>query len=206
MTQVHLPVKAKRIFDCSVAALALLVLWPAFVVIALAIYRRMRRPILFRQQRAGINGKPFEVLKFRTMLDGSSHDGSLSDKERLTALGRILRSTSLDELPQLWNVLKGEMSLVGPRPLPVSYLERYSERERRRHEVRPGMTGWAQVTGRNDLSWDERLTLDVWYVENWSLRLDGRILLKTFRAVLNREGTAFCEALPLVENRDVNDV
>jgi sugar transferase EpsL len=201
----RLQLRLKTVLDRLVGVTALLALLPLLVIIATSVYLTMGRPVVFRQLRAGKYAEPFEILKFRTML-GSPKREVLPDRQRLTPLGRILRQTSLDELPQLWNVVRGNMSLVGPRPLPVSYLERYSDRERRRHEVRPGMTGWAQVSGRNDLSWDERLTLDVWYVENWSLRLDGRILIKTFRAVLNRDGTAFSEPLPLFEHRHVNDI
>jgi lipopolysaccharide/colanic/teichoic acid biosynthesis glycosyltransferase len=158
-------------------------------VVAVAVRLRLGRPVLFRQQRVGQHDVPFEVVKFRTMRDALDGRGRpLPDEERLTSLGRWLRATSLDELPELWNVLRGDMSLVGPRPLPVAYLPRYTERERRRHEVRPGITGWAQVNGRNLVDWDDRLELDVWYVEHRSLALDLRILWRTARAVVRREG------------------
>lgn len=180
---------AKRALDVAVAGSALLVLSPLLAVVALAIRAQMGAPVLFRQVRPGRHGRPFTIAKFRTMCDATDAGGvPLPDAERLTALGRLLRGTSLDEVPQLWNVLRGEMSLVGPRPLLMEYLPLYSPRQARRHEVRPGITGWAQVNGRNALSWEERFELDVWYVENRSLLLDLRILLLTVRKVLRREG------------------
>ena len=149
----------------------------------------MGSPVLFRQTRPGRDGKPFEMIKFRTMRDAIDTDGRpLPDAERLTKLGRFLRSSSLDELPELWNVLKGEMSLVGPRPLLMEYLPLYSPKQARRHEVRPGVTGWAQVNGRNAISWDEKFALDVWYVDNRSLWLDMKIIWLTIRKVIKREG------------------
>ena len=157
----------------------------------LIVRRSVGSPVLFRQLRAGMHGHPFTIVKFRTMTDECDKDGRpLPDDQRLSGVGRILRSTSLDELPELWNVLRGDMSLVGPRPLPVSYLPRYTEREARRHDVRPGITGLAQVSGRNALSWDERLELDVQYVETRTLGLDLRILWRTVAAVITRSGIA----------------
>jgi lipopolysaccharide/colanic/teichoic acid biosynthesis glycosyltransferase len=148
-------------------------------------------PVLFYQTRPGLNEKPFTMLKFRTMRDAFDSEGRpLPDAERLTPLGRFLRATSLDELPELWNVLKGDMSLVGPRPLLPQYLDRYTAFERRRHEVKPGLTGWAQIGGRNSLTWHDKFKLDVWYVDNWSLSLDLKILLRTVSTVLRRDGIA----------------
>ena len=168
---------------------ALLVLAAPLLVLALLVGSRLGHPVLFRQRRPGLHGKPFEMVKFRTMTDARGPDGQLlPDAERLTRFGRLLRATSLDELPELWNVLKGDMSLVGPRPLLMEYLPLYSPEQARRHEVRPGITGWAQVNGRNALSWDAKFQLDVWYVEHRSLWLDIRILWLTVRKVLVREG------------------
>lgn len=179
----------KRLFDLVVAAGALAVLSPVLAVLALLVRIELGSPVLFRQVRPGKCGRPFEMLKFRTMRDTRGADGALlSDADRLTAFGRFLRSTSLDELPELWNVLRGEMSVVGPRPLLMEYLPLYSPEQARRHEVRPGITGWAQVNGRNALSWDEKFALDVWYVDNWSMRLDLRILWLTVLKVAGREG------------------
>jgi lipopolysaccharide/colanic/teichoic acid biosynthesis glycosyltransferase len=179
----------KRAFDVVVSAVGLALGSPVLVAVAVAVRLRLGKPVLFRQRRAGRHDEAFEVVKFRTMRDAVDHRGvPLPDEERLTPLGRWLRSSSLDELPELWNVLRGEMSLVGPRPLPVAYLPRYTPRERRRHEVRPGITGWAQINGRNLVDWDERLEMDVWYVEHRSMALDLRILWRTARAVLVREG------------------
>jgi lipopolysaccharide/colanic/teichoic acid biosynthesis glycosyltransferase len=172
----------KRGFDAVWGMLLLLLLLPLGALIALVIRIAMGSPVFFRQTRAGLSGKPFRILKFRTMSLG---DGP--DAVRLTKLGRLLRSTSLDELPELWNVLRGEMSLVGPRPLLVEYLPLYSSEQARRHEVLPGLTGWAQIRGRNALSWDERFRLDVWYVDHRSFALDLRILLMTLVVVLGRK-------------------
>ncbi|MCD9622748.1 sugar transferase [Rhabdothermincola salaria] len=178
-------------FDVVVAATALVVLWPVVAVVAVLVRLRLGSPVLFRQRRLGRMGRPFELVKFRTMTDARGPDGSLlPDAERLTGLGRVLRRTSLDELPELVNVLRGEMSLVGPRPLPERYLERYSPEERRRHLVRPGITGWAQVQGRNALDWNERLAADVWYVDNRSFRLDLKILARTVAVVLHGGGVS----------------
>jgi len=181
----------KRAFDVAVAGAALVVLAPVLAVVAVLVRVRLGSPVLFRQERAGLGGEPFRLTKFRSMTDERGPDGApLPDEDRLTSFGRLLRSTSLDELPELVHVLRGEMSLVGPRPLPTAYLPRYSARQARRHEVRPGITGWAQVNGRNTTSWAERLEMDVWYVEHRSLRLDLRILWRTLRVVLAREGIA----------------
>lgn len=173
----------KRVVDAVGASLGLLVMSVPLAAIALAIRLTMGSPVLFRQVRPGLHGAPFTLVKFRTMRTGEG-----SDAERLTRLGRFLRATSLDELPELWNILRGDMSLVGPRPLLVEYLPRYSPRQARRHEVRPGLTGLAQVEGRNLVAWDERLELDVRYVETRTLALDLRILWRTLAMVLRREG------------------
>lgn len=173
----------KRLLDIIASACGLLLLLPVLLAIAWLVRRELGAPVLFRQRRPGYRGRPFEVIKFRTMRAGAG-----SDAERLTPVGRFLRSTSLDELPELWNVLKGDMSLIGPRPLLVEYLPLYNERQRRRHDVRPGITGWAQVNGRNLLTWEEKFEMDVWYVEHQSLRLDLRILLMTIRTVVKRDG------------------
>lgn len=179
----------KRCFDVLAALGLLLALSFPLLVLALLVRLRLGSPVLFRQMRPGLNGRPFEMVKFRTMNNASDRNGQLlPDADRLTPLGLWLRSTSLDELPELWNVLKGEMSLVGPRPLLMEYLTLYSPDQARRHEVRPGITGWAQVNGRNALDWPERFQLDVWYVDNRSLMLDLRILWLTLCKVLVREG------------------
>jgi sugar transferase EpsL len=181
----------KRGMDVVVAALALAVAWPVMLAVGAAIRVCDGAPVLFRQRRPGLGGMPFTLLKFRTMSEARDAEGRLLPNDtRLTALGKVLRALSLDELPQLWNVLRGDMSLVGPRPLLMQYLERYSAEEMRRHEVKPGITGWAQVNGRNATSWQERFALDVWYVENWSLALDARILARTMWTVLAGEGVA----------------
>ncbi|MDJ0940755.1 MAG: sugar transferase [Woeseiaceae bacterium] len=179
----------KRALDILASAAALLVLGPIMIVLAVLILLTDGRPVLFRQQRPGLDGEPFTILKFRTMSIAKDADGvDLPDANRLTGVGKVLRATSLDELPELINVLRGDMSLVGPRPLLMEYLPRYSPEQARRHEVRPGVTGWAQVNGRNSISWDEKFELDVWYVDNHSLWLDIRILWQTFVKVLKREG------------------
>ncbi|QGY39436.1 sugar transferase [Pseudodesulfovibrio cashew] len=181
----------KRLLDIALALLALLLLWPVLLLVALLVRRKLGSPVFFRQTRPGLNGVPFELVKFRTMRDAVGPDGApLPDGERLTPFGRFLRSTSLDELPELWNVLKGEMSLVGPRPLLMQYLGRYSPRQARRHEVRPGITGWAQVNGRNAISWEEKFELDVWYVDHQSGMLDLKILWLTVLSVFKREGVS----------------
>ncbi len=179
----------KKALDRGAALLALVLLSPLLLGIAVAIRLALGGPVLFRQQRPGRHGQPFTLVKFRTMSEAKDVEGRLlPDAERLTALGRFLRSTSLDELPQLWNVVRGDLSLVGPRPLLMQYLGRYSPEQARRHDVLPGITGWCQVNGRNDLPWDKKFELDVWYVDHWSLWLDARILARTFWQVLRREG------------------
>lgn len=181
----------KRILDLGVVVLGLPVWGPLFLIVWICVRAKLGEPVFFRQKRAGLNGEPFEIIKFRTMTECRDASGALrSDAERLTRFGRLLRSLSLDELPELLNVLRGEMSLVGPRPLPVVYLERYSREQARRHTVVPGITGWAQVNGRNAVDWDERFRMDTWYVENRSFGLDLRILLKTLSTVLSREGVS----------------
>jgi sugar transferase EpsL len=189
--QYGLPLKVKRTVDLIVSFAFLAAFSPVLFAIGILLFVTMGRPILFRQQRPGRYGRPFTLLKFRTMREARDAEGRLlADEARLTELGKVLRELSLDELPQLWNVLRGDMSLVGPRPLLMQYLERYSAEEMRRHEVKPGITGWAQVNGRNATSWQERFALDVWYVENWSLALDARILARTAWTVLAGEGVA----------------
>ena len=179
----------KRVGDLLLSLVILLILWPVIVVIAFFVKLIIGNPVLFKQQRPGFMGKPFNLLKFRSMNDRINEQGSLlPDEERLTGFGRFLRNYSLDELPEIINVLKGEMSLVGPRPLLMQYLDRYSPDQARRHDVVPGITGWAQVNGRNTLTWQEKFKLDVWYVDNWSLGLDIKILFMTVWKVLNREG------------------
>lgn len=180
---------AKKSLDRVIATLVLLLLGPLFLAVGVAVWMGLGTPVLFRQQRPGLNGRPFQILKFRTMLNRTDAYGKiLSDEQRLTGLGRFLRSTSLDELPEFWNVLRGELSLVGPRPLLMQYLDRYTPEQAHRHDALPGITGWAQINGRNDLSWEEKFALDVWYVDNWSLRLDFIILLRTVWQVLRQHG------------------
>lgn len=179
----------KRIFDLLGAVLLLVALLPLLIGVALVVRWKLGSPVLFRQTRPGRDGHLFELRKFRSMTDERDADGDLlPDEKRLGRFGRFLRSTSFDELPELWNVIRGEMSLVGPRPLLPQYVERYSKRQARRMEVRPGITGWAQVKGRNAVDWESRFEMDVWYVENMSLLLDSRILLLTVFAVLSRKG------------------
>lgn len=179
----------KRIFDIAASGVALLILSPVILVVAIQIRRKLGAPVLFRQIRPGKDGKPFQMIKFRTMKDAVDSAGNpLPDAERMTPFGQFLRATSLDELPELWNVLKGEMSLVGPRPLLMEYLPLYSKEQYRRHEVRPGVTGWAQVNGRNAISWEDKFKLDVWYVDNQSFLLDLKILFLTVKKVLVRDG------------------
>lgn len=179
----------KRVTDLVLAGIGLALLGVPMLLVALLVRVTMGSPVIFRQRRPGLGGRPFTLLKFRTMAERRGGDRqALRDEERLTGLGRFLRRTSLDELPELVNVLKGEMSLVGPRPLLMHYLELYSPEQARRHEVKPGITGWAQVNGRNALSWEEKFELDVWYVDHWSLGLDLRILWRTLLSVLTGEG------------------
>jgi lipopolysaccharide/colanic/teichoic acid biosynthesis glycosyltransferase len=181
----------KRGFDFLISLVALVVLLPIILALALAVRLALGAPVLFRQVRPGLNAVPFTMCKFRTMRDVVNSDGSLlPDEKRLTRFGQFLRSTSLDELPELWNVLKGDMSLVGPRPLLVEYLARYSATQARRHEVRPGLTGWAQVNGRNAIGWEEKFALDVWYVNHRTFLLDIRILTLTVWHVLARRGVS----------------
>jgi lipopolysaccharide/colanic/teichoic acid biosynthesis glycosyltransferase len=181
--------RVKRLFDLAVAVPASVLLLPLAALVAMLVRAALGPPVLFRQVRPGLHGEPFELLKFRTMADVCDRDGRLlPDAERLGLVGRLLRRSSVDELPELINVIRGEMSLVGPRPLLMSYLSRYLPWQARRHEVLPGITGLAQVSGRNLLSWDERFALDVWYVDHWSLALDLKILLKTIAAVVATSG------------------
>lgn len=175
----------KRAVDIVASALLLCLLWPLMLLVAALVALFLGRPVLFRQQRPGLRGRPFTIVKFRSMRTGSGSDG-----QRLTRFGKMLRSTSLDELPELWNVLKGEMSLVGPRPLLMEYLDRYSPEQARRHEVRPGITGWAQVNGRNAVGWPERLAMDTWYVDNLGPVLDAKIMLITLKRIVMRQGIA----------------
>jgi lipopolysaccharide/colanic/teichoic acid biosynthesis glycosyltransferase len=179
----------KRGMDIVVASTALIVLSPVFLLLAILVARDLGTPVLFRQQRPGRNGNGFVMIKFRTMRDAVDKAGRpLPDAARLTRFGRLLRASSLDELPELWNVLKGEMSLVGPRPLLMQYLPRYTPEQNRRHEVRPGVTGWAQVNGRNAISWEQKFAFDVWYVDNRSLWLDLKIMVMTLGKVLKASG------------------
>lgn len=179
----------KRLFDFSISAVALLVLLPLLSVLIVLVFITNGSPVFFIQTRPGLNGRTFNMIKFRTMTNTRKSDGTLMpDARRLTRVGRFLRETSLDELPELWNVLRGEMSLVGPRPLLIAYLPLYSREQARRHDVRPGITGWAQVNGRNAISWEQKFELDVWYVDNQSFLLDMKIILMTLKKVLKREG------------------
>lgn len=179
----------KRLFDVVAATGALLLLSPVIVLVAWKVRKNLGSPVLFRQQRPGRDGKTFEMVKFRTMRDAVDEQGNvLPDSERMTPFGSFLRASSLDELPELWNVLKGDMSLVGPRPLLVEYLPLYSPEQYRRHDVRPGVTGWAQINGRNALSWEDKFRLDVWYVDNRSFWLDLKILFLTVKKVVKKDG------------------
>ena len=179
----------KRLFDITAATAALVVLSPVYAITAYKVKKNLGSPVLFRQTRPGLDGKPFEMVKFRSMKDAIDKEGNpLPDSERLTSFGKALRDTSLDELPGLWNVIKGDMSLVGPRPLLMEYLPLYSEEQARRHSVRPGITGHAQVNGRNAIGWDKKFELDTWYIDNQSLWLDIKILLKTVKKVVIKDG------------------
>ncbi len=179
----------KRTFDIVASLTGLILLSPVIAITAWQVKRKLGSPVLFRQVRSGLNGTPFEMIKFRTMLDAYDADNNpLPDSERMTSFGNFLRSTSLDELPELLNVLRGEMSVVGPRPLLIEYLPLYNAEQFRRHEVRPGVTGWAQINGRNALSWTKKFALDVWYVDNRSFLLDMKIILRTVRKVVVRDG------------------
>lgn len=178
----------KRLLDIIVASIALIVLSPLYIYVAYKVRKNLGSPILFRQVRPGLHGKPFEMIKFRTMKDAVDEKGNpLPDSERLTPFGQMLRSTSLDEMPELWNVIKGDMSIVGPRPLLMEYLPLYSPEQAKRHNVRPGMTGHAQVNGRNAIGWDEKFAMDTWYAENYTIWLDFKIMLKTIKVVFIKE-------------------
>jgi len=180
---------SKRLFDLCFSVVAVIILSPVLFIIAILVWVFVGTPILFKQERPGYKGRPFFIYKFRTMTDRLAPDGSLlPDAERLTPLGRFLRALSLDELPEVFNILRGEMSIVGPRPLLMEYLERYSPEQMRRHNMLPGLTGWAQVNGRNAITWQDKFKLDVWYVDNWSFWLDIKIVLTTFWKVVTREG------------------
>ncbi len=178
----------KRLLDIVIASSALVLLSPVYAFVAYKVRKNLGSPVLFRQVRPGLNGKPFEMIKFRSMKDAVDAQGNpLPDSERLTPFGQMLRSSSLDEMPELWNVIKGEMSIVGPRPLLMEYLPLYNEQQAKRHNVRPGITGYAQVNGRNAISWEKKFELDTWYVENRSLWLDFKIMLKTVQKVLSKD-------------------
>jgi sugar transferase EpsL len=189
MRQVGLPLLAKKAFDRAIALGGLIVAAPFVGAAAVAVRATMGGPVFFRQERPGLRGRPFRIVKMRTMTSEKDATGRLlPDDQRLTALGKFLRASSIDELPQLWNVLRGDLSLVGPRPLLMQYLPLYSPEQGRRHDVLPGITGWAQVNGRNALSWEDKFALDVWYVDNWSFGLDLRILARTAMAIVKRDG------------------
>ncbi|WP_180111984.1 sugar transferase [Acinetobacter sp. YH12136] len=178
----------KRIIDITIASTALILLSPVYLIVAHKVKKNLGSPVLFRQVRPGLHGKPFEMIKFRTMKDALDAEGNpLPDSERLTPFGKMLRATSLDEMPELWNVIKGDMSIVGPRPLLMEYLPLYNQEQAKRHNVRPGITGYAQVNGRNAISWEKKFELDTWYVENQSLWLDFKIMLKTIKKVLAKD-------------------
>jgi len=197
--------RIKRVFDISVASAVLVVCAPVMLVVSVLIRLTMGGPVLFRQVRPGLGGQPFTCLKFRTMADKMDGTGALlPDRERMVPLGTWLRRTSLDELPQLWNIVRGDLSLIGPRPLLTEYMPYYTLEEKRRHSVHPGLTGWAQVHGRNILNFDERLKMDIWYVDHVSWQLDLRILLATVRLVFSAKGTDLVTYLPLHEQRRKN--
>lgn len=182
-------INTKRFFDILLGSMGLIISAPFLMMIAFLVRILLGSPVIFSQQRPGLHGKAFSLMKFRTMKDAYDEKGNpLPDELRLTRFGRILRSISLDELPELFNVLKGDMSLVGPRPLLMQYLERYSTEQQRRHEVKPGLTGWAQINGRNAITWEDKFKLDVWYVDHWSIGLDVIIILKTIWKIIKREG------------------
>ena len=196
----------KRLFDITAATAALVVLSPVYAITAYKVKKNLGSPVLFRQTRPGLDGKPFEMIKFRTMKDAIDSAGNpLPDSERLTDFGKALRNSSLDELPELWNVVKGDMSLVGPRPLLMEYLPLYSKEQARRHNVRPGITGYAQVNGRNAIGWDKKFELDTWYVDNQSLWLDIKILFKTVKKVIRADDISATNHVT-VENFRGNDV
>ncbi|WP_336016937.1 sugar transferase [Fusobacterium polymorphum] len=188
----------KRIIDIFLSIIFILLFWWLYIIIVILVRRKLGSPVIFRQKRPGLNEKIFTMYKFRTMTDEKDKEGNLlSDKDRLTKFGKFLRSTSLDEIPELWNVIKGEMSLVGPRPLLVSYLAKYNEYEKRRHEVRPGITGFAQVNGRNNTTWEDRFKNDIYYVENISFLLDIKIIIKTFLKVIKKSDINQNEDIPM---------
>lgn len=196
----------KRLFDIFASSFGLLLLSSVILIVAWQVRKKMGGPVFFRQTRPGKDGKRFEMIKFRTMLEAYDKSGiPLPNDQRLTRFGQLLRSTSLDELPELWNVLKGEMSLVGPRPLLMEYLPLYDDHQARRHEVRPGITGWAQVNGRNAISWEEKFDYDVWYVDNQSLCLDIKILMMTVRKVFLREGISSSEDVTMPKFKGSNN-
>ena len=189
MTKRTIQLFIKRLFDIVTTGIALILLSPVLIVLAILVRLKLGSPVLFCQQRPGLNGKAFTIFKFRTMIN-KQHDKSgniIADSQRLTKFGRFLRNMSLDELPEFLNVLKGDMSLVGPRPLMMKYLDRYTPQQARRHEAKPGITGWAQINGRNNITWEEKFELDVWYVDSWSIWLDLKILFKSIIAVLKRQ-------------------
>lgn len=198
----------KRFLDIIIACIALILLLPLYAFVAYKVKKNLGSPVLFRQVRPGLNGKPFEMIKFRTMKDAVDENGNLlPDCERLAPFGKMLRSSSLDEMPELWNVIKGDMSIVGPRPLLMEYLPLYNAEQAKRHNVRPGMTGHAQVNGRNAISWEEKFNLDTWYVENQSVWLDFKIMLKTVHKVLAKddisaEGEATMTSFTKTQNKD----
>jgi lipopolysaccharide/colanic/teichoic acid biosynthesis glycosyltransferase len=192
-------VDRKRLFDLVLTVPVLVASLPAQAVVAVLVRQRLGRPVLFRQVRPGLHGEPFEMVKFRTMLNPDPAAGLVSDEDRLTRLGRVLRATSLDELPSLWNIVKGDMSLVGPRPLLMRYLPRYTPEQARRHEVRPGLTGLAQVSGRNALTWEQKFELDVAYVDRHTVRGDVKILFATVGKVLRRDGIAAEDSATMTE-------
>nr|WP_232605548.1 sugar transferase [Photobacterium phosphoreum] len=182
-------ISIKRFTDILISASALVLLSPIIVILSWKIRKNLGSPILFRQIRPGLNGKPFEMIKFRSMKDAVDKDGNqLPNNERLTSFGKKLRSSSLDELPEFWNVLKGDMSLIGPRPLLMEYLPLYTQEQNRRHDIRPGVTGWAQINGRNAISWQDKFKLDVWYIEHQSLWLDIKIIFLTVKKIIIKEG------------------
>lgn len=196
----------KRFFDFLIASILLVILSPLFLIISLAVYVDVGKPIFFTQKRPGLSEKIFKLYKFRTMKDEFDEDGlQLDDMKRITSLGKILRETSLDELPSLINVFKGDMSLVGPRPLLIEYLELYDAEQAKRHNVRPGITGWAQINGRNRISWEEKFKLDVWYVSNHSLFLDLKIILKTFLKVFIKDGINLSDEITMKKFEGNND-
>lgn len=198
----------KRLFDIIASVSGLIILSPVFLILAYLIRKNLGAPVFFTQERPGKDGKPFKMIKFRSMRDAVDKDGNpLPDSERLTPFGKKLRAASLDELPELWNVLKGDMSLVGPRPLLMSYLPLYNDFQFRRHEMRPGVTGWAQVNGRNAISWDEKFAYDIWYIDHFSLRFDMKILFLTIKKVFIKEGiSAEGEAtMPYFTGNDSNE-